>query len=107
MERAARRNEFDRPAGRVEPAGGELRKTNPLLPFSSSRETRYHRLGPGELSLRREHRGHDAQARIRPLLHPSLFVFPRCDDRAEDDSHNGGWPRTLKSLHFLTTDFTG
>src|SRR5438874_6196843 len=45
-------------------------------------------MGAGELSLWRKRRRRDAEANLRSLLHPALFVETRCHDRSENDLYD-------------------
>ena len=45
-------------------------------------------MGAGKLSLGRERRRRDAEADLRSLLHPALFVEARRDDCSENDLHD-------------------
>src|SRR5215468_6266785 len=61
-----------------------LREENSLLSFPAFGETGNHRLGAGQLSLRRKRRGRDRKTEVRSLLYSSLFSQARRDDRAQD-----------------------
>src|SRR6478672_1189785 len=45
-------------------------------------------MGAGKLSLWRERRRRDAEANLRSVLHPALFVEARCHDRSENDLYD-------------------
>src|SRR5437868_15300660 len=77
-----------------------LREENPVLPFSPSRETGNHRLGAGQLSLRRERRRRDREIAVRSLLHSPLLTKARRDDRVEDCPHNAFRQRALAGANF-------
>ena len=56
--------------------------------FRHPRQAGDHRLGTGQLSLRREPDGHGGKAQVRPVLHPPLFPAPGCHDRAQNAAHH-------------------
>src|ERR1051326_5023523 len=72
-----------------------LSRQDPALPFSAPGQTGDHRLGPGQLSLRRKRRGCDREAKIRSVLHPPLLAQARCDDRVEDGAYDAVRERAL------------
>src|SRR3954466_11165297 len=71
---------------------GAVRRSLPekdsVLSLPASGEARHHRLGAGELSVRRERRRRGREIKIRSLLYQALLVNARRDDCFEDDLHN-------------------
>src|SRR5438477_10843193 len=55
-------------------------------------------MGAGKLSLWRERRRRDAEADLRPLLHPALFPETRRHDRSENNLHDVCRKRAIIAL---------
>src|SRR5436189_6426060 len=81
-----------------------LREENSLLSFPAFGQSGNHRLGAGELSLRRKRRGCDRETEVRSLLYSSLFPQARRDDRAQDRARDAVQQGTLSSIARQTSD---
>src|SRR5882724_6333663 len=66
-------------------------------------------MGAGKLSLWRERRRRDAEANLRPLLHPALFAETRRHDRSENDQYDvcGKGPLKAARLSVLSYRIVG
>src|SRR6476646_10486181 len=60
-------------------------------------------MGAGKLSLWRERTRRDAEANLRPVLHPALFVEARCHDRSENDLYDVCRKRTIIAVFRQTS----
>src|SRR5205823_3776350 len=89
LERAARRHELRRPATRTAVLRAAARRRGPLLHATARRQTRRHRLGPGEVPVRRVDRRRDGEAALRPVLHQAPVDRFRPHDR---DRYGQGHP---------------
>src|SRR6516165_6464605 len=65
-----------------------LSRQDPVLSFPAPGEAGDHRLGTGELSVRRERERCGAEVNLRSLLHQALLSETRRDDRSEDDLYD-------------------
>src|SRR5439155_24616583 len=96
------RHEHDRSTRGVDQVRRTISENDSVLSFPAPSETGDHRLGAGELSLRRERPGRAPQASIRSLLHPPLLAEARCDDRVENRAHDAVWKGTLSGVKRLS-----